>query len=46
MEEIMMDAMYEIPTLEDVEECHVTRDTVLHRQHPQLVHKKKVKKIA
>ena len=46
MEEIMMDAMYELPTMEDVEACVVEKDTVSHRAHPQFVYKKKVKKIA
>ena len=47
LEEIMMDAMYEIPTLEDVEECVVDRETVLHRRQPTFIQKKnKVKKIA
>ena len=47
LEEIMMDAMYEIPTLEDVEECVVDRDTVLHRRQPTILQKKnRVKKIA
>ena len=47
LEELMMDSMYEIPTMEDVEECLVDRETVTHRRPPALSHKKsRVKKIA
>jgi ATP-dependent Clp protease ATP-binding subunit ClpX len=47
LEEIMMDAMYEIPTTEDVEACVVDRETVTHRRPPTLFYKKnRVKKIA
>ena len=47
LEETMMDTMYEIPTLDGVEECVVDRDTVLRRQRPLFVdHRKQDKKIA
>ena len=46
LEELMMDTMYEIPTMEDVDECVVDKDTVLHRRAPQFLSQKKEKKIA
>ncbi len=47
LEETMMDTMYEIPTLDGVEECIVDRNTVLHRERPTFVdHSQQNKKIA
>ena len=37
-EDIMMDTLYHIPTLEDVEACHVTEACVLHNEPPELIH--------
>ena len=41
LEEVMLDVMYEIPSLTGVTECVVTRDVVVSRQRPQLVREKK-----
>ena len=47
LEEIMLDVMYDIPTLENVAECRVTCETVRNREFPVLIDKKNVlKKIA
>lgn len=47
LEDVMMDTMYDLPANPDVEVCVVDRDTVVHRQLPQLIDKKKsIKKIA
>jgi len=46
LEEIMMDTMYDLPNFEDVEACVVDRGTVLKRQVPELIEKKRMKKIA
>ncbi len=46
LEEIMMDAMYEIPSAGDVEECIVDKDTVIRRERPVFVGRAKDKKIA
>jgi ATP-dependent Clp protease ATP-binding subunit ClpX len=37
VEEVMLDVMYEIPSLTGVQECVVTRDVVVHRERPQLI---------
>jgi ATP-dependent Clp protease ATP-binding subunit ClpX len=37
VEEVMLDVMYEIPSLTGVQECVVTRDVVIHRQRPELI---------
>src|SRR5690606_1615829 len=37
LEEIMLDVMYEIPSLENVKECMVTRAVVENREQPELV---------
>ena len=34
----MLDVMYEIPSLTGVQECVVTREVVVHRERPQLIH--------
>ena len=41
MEEIMLDVMYEIPSLSGVRECVITEDVIVSRQRPQLVREKK-----
>jgi ATP-dependent Clp protease ATP-binding subunit ClpX len=41
LEEVMLDVMYEIPSLTGVSECVVTRDVVVSRGRPQLVREKK-----
>jgi ATP-dependent Clp protease ATP-binding subunit ClpX len=41
LEEVMLDVMYEIPSLSGVTECVVTRDVVVSRGRPQLVREKK-----
>ena len=38
LEKIMLDTMYEIPSLEGVRECIVTEDCVLNSKPPELVH--------
>jgi ATP-dependent Clp protease ATP-binding subunit ClpX len=37
VEEVMLDVMYEIPSLTGVQECVVTRDVVANRERPQLI---------
>ncbi|HEX4462633.1 MAG TPA: ATP-dependent Clp protease ATP-binding subunit ClpX [Polyangia bacterium] len=37
VEEVMLDVMYEIPSLTGVQECVVTREVVTDRQRPQLI---------
>jgi ATP-dependent Clp protease ATP-binding subunit ClpX len=37
VEEVMLDVMYEIPSLTGVQECVVTREVVVHRERPQLI---------
>jgi ATP-dependent Clp protease ATP-binding subunit ClpX len=37
VEEVMLDVMYEIPSLTGVQECVVTRDVVVKRERPQLI---------
>jgi ATP-dependent Clp protease ATP-binding subunit ClpX len=37
LEEVMLDVMYEIPSLSDVKECVVTKAVVENRERPQLV---------
>jgi ATP-dependent Clp protease ATP-binding subunit ClpX len=41
LEEVMLDVMYEIPSLTGVTECVVNRDVVVSRGRPQLVREKK-----
>jgi ATP-dependent Clp protease ATP-binding subunit ClpX len=41
LEEVMLDVMYEIPSLTGVRECVVTREVVVNRERPQLVKEKK-----
>ncbi len=37
VEEVMLDVMYEIPSLTGVQECVVTREVVVNRERPQLI---------
>jgi ATP-dependent Clp protease ATP-binding subunit ClpX len=37
VEEVMLDVMYEIPSLTGVQECLVTKDVVINRERPQLI---------
>jgi ATP-dependent Clp protease ATP-binding subunit ClpX len=37
VEEVMLDVMYEIPSLTGVQECVVTREVVANRERPQLI---------
>jgi len=49
IEEIMLDVMYEIPSVNNIEKCIVTKDTVESKSQPQLVineNKKPLKKTA
>ena len=41
LEEVMLDVMYDIPSLTGVTECVVNKDTVVSRGRPQLVREKK-----
>lgn len=44
VEEIMMNAMYDLPTRTDVTKCVVTRDVILKKEEPLLVTAEKTKK--
>ena len=39
LEKIMLDIMYEIPSLDDVKKCIVTKEAVLLESQPELVYK-------
>lgn len=39
-EKIMLDTLYRLPSLEDVETCHVTEDSVRKSEPPQLTYRK------
>ena len=41
IEEIMLDIMYELPSLDNVRECVVTEEVVLKKEKPMLVYEKK-----
>ncbi len=41
VEEVMLDVMYEIPSMTDVTECVVNRDVIVSRERPVLVKEKK-----
>ncbi len=43
-EEIMLNVMYEIPSNETIEKCHVTEDTVLNKAEPLIVYLEEGKK--
>jgi len=48
IEEIMIDVMYEIPSLRDVKECVITKEVVLKKEKPILIFnsKKKVREVS
>ena len=37
VEELLLDVMYEAPSLPDIKKCVVSQDTVMNRQRPLLV---------
>ena len=39
-ERIMLDTLYRLPSLEDVEACHITEDAVRENEPPQLIYRK------
>ena len=39
-EKIMLDTLYHLPSLEDVEACHITEDSVRNHEPPQLIYRK------
>ena len=39
-EKIMLDTLYRLPSLEDVEACHITEDAVHESEPPQLIYRK------
>jgi len=41
LEEIMLDIMYELPSLENARECVITEDTVREGDQPMIVYEKK-----
>ncbi len=41
LEEIMLDVMYEIPSLKGVQECLITEDTILKKEKPILLYEQK-----
>ncbi len=38
MEDIMLDVMYDIPSVENVEKCIITKETVINNQQPVLIY--------
>ena len=44
MEELMLDVMFDIPSRDDVAKCVVTLDTVVNKQHPQIIIGESLKK--
>ncbi len=40
LEEVMLDIMYELPSLENVNECIITEESVVNREMPMLVYEK------
>ncbi len=45
IEEVMIDIMYELPAMKDVEKCIITEDVILKKEKPVLIFKKKDKKL-
>jgi len=39
MEVVMMDIMYDVPTMDDIESCVITKDVVEGKENPELIHK-------
>ncbi len=37
-EEIMLDVMYDIPSIDNVEKCIITKETVVNNERPMLIH--------
>jgi ATP-dependent Clp protease ATP-binding subunit ClpX len=37
LEEVMLEIMYELPSIEDLKECIITREVILNRERPVLV---------
>lgn len=46
LEDLMLDVMYDIPSMDGIQECIIDGPTVKHRERPLLIEKKGVKKIA
>jgi ATP-dependent Clp protease ATP-binding subunit ClpX len=42
LEEVMLDVMYELPSLSGVRECIITEDVVLKKEKPVLVYEKRI----
>ncbi len=40
LEDVMLDIMYELPSLENVQECIITEESVINREKPMLVYEK------
>ena len=40
LEEVMLDIMFELPSLQNVRECVITEESVVHREKPMLVYEK------
>ncbi|MGI6623069.1 MAG: ATP-dependent Clp protease ATP-binding subunit ClpX, partial [Clostridiaceae bacterium] len=38
MEDIMLDVMYDIPSVDNIEKCIITRETVINNQQPDLIY--------
>jgi ATP-dependent Clp protease ATP-binding subunit ClpX len=37
LEEVMLEIMYELPSIADLKECIITREVILNRERPVLV---------
>ncbi len=37
LEEVMLDVMYELPSIQGLKECIITREVILNREHPILI---------
>ena len=46
LEELMLDVMYDIPSMQNVEECVINKTTVIGRERPILIHRGQNRKIA
>jgi ATP-dependent Clp protease ATP-binding subunit ClpX len=40
LEEVMLDIMYELPSLKNVQECIITEESVINKDKPMLVYEK------
>ncbi|MDQ6977686.1 MAG: ATP-dependent Clp protease ATP-binding subunit ClpX [Ghiorsea sp.] len=45
MESVMLDVMYDVPTMDNVEACKITGDVVKGKKDPELIYKKEQKNI-